>query len=89
MLLISLCMSCINGFICPNKFSIFPIFPVALQHMGSSCREKVSNLFKDEGNALQKDKDWERAKSLYSLSISANPANAASWSNRAYMNIQV
>ncbi|CAL8465547.1 g5083 [Coccomyxa elongata] len=75
-------------------FSIFDDEPVRAAFMSSSKitpvqRETVSNLFKDEGNVLQKDKLWERAKSLYSLSISANPANAASWSNRAYMNIQL
>ena len=59
------------------------------QHNVSARREKVSKLFKDAGNAIQKDQMWERAKSLYSRSILANPSNAASWNNRAYMNIQV
>lgn len=57
--------------------------------MLSFCRQRVSDIFKIEGNVLQNDEKWEQAKSLYSMSIAANPANAASWNNRAYMNIQV
>ncbi|BDA49924.1 hypothetical protein COCOBI_15-0520 [Coccomyxa sp. Obi] len=78
------------GIIC----SIFSDERVRAAFMSSSKitpaqRDWVSDLFKAGGNRLQEDKDWEGAKCLYSMSIGANPTNAASWNNCAYMNLQL
>ena len=53
------------------------------------CREEVSEAFKEQGNAIYSEKQWEAAAVWYSLAVAVDPCNWKALSNRANCHAQV